>query len=113
MASAADLVAERVASRQADTPAMPRYPTTPGHTKLSAAWLVERAGFARGYTEGTVGLSSRHALAIVNRGGARAADVVALASKIRLAVRDALGVALTPEPELLGFAPADVAALRD
>jgi len=76
----------------------PRFPARDGQVKLSAAWLIERAGLSRGYGHGRVGLSSRHTLAIVNRGGAAAAEVVAFAREVRQRVRDRLGVTLTPEP---------------
>ena len=88
----------RRASRQ-----MPAYPAVGGRFKLSAAWLIEEAGFERGYAQGRVAISSRHALALVNSGGATAAEMVALASKIRRGVRDAFGVTLEPEPVFLGF----------
>ena len=71
--------------------------------KLSAAWLIERAGFTKGWGEGAAGLSTNHCLAIVNRGGATASDIVRLAATIRRRVRDELGVELIPEPELVGF----------
>lgn len=74
-----------------------------GRTKLPAAWLIEHAGFSRGYTRGPVGISSKHALALVNREGARAADVLALAQEIRRTVHDTFGVALQPEPVFVGF----------
>jgi len=95
----ARLVAEGVAAGVAD---IPHYPAGPGRLKMSAAWLIERAGFSRGTTRGPVGLSERHTLAIVNRGGARAADVVALAREIRDGVRARFGIALRPEPVFVG-----------
>ena len=55
---------------------MPRYPTESGAVKLSAAWLIERAGMVRGTSRGPVGISSRHSLAIINRGGASAREIV-------------------------------------
>ena len=76
----------------------PRFPAGDGRVKLSAAWLIERSGLAKGYERGKVGLSSRHTLAIVNRGGAAASDVVALAREIRARVHDRFGVTLVPEP---------------
>jgi UDP-N-acetylmuramate dehydrogenase len=79
-------------------PLMPRWPQPGGRTKLSAAWLIERAGFARGHRRGSVGLSTRHALAIVAHEGARAADVLAFAQELQTAVRARFGVALVPEP---------------
>lgn len=81
--------------------AMPRWPQPDGMTKLSAAWLIERAGFTKGYTRSTVGISRKHALALVNRGGATAADLLALAREIQAAVRDKLGVQLEPEPVIV------------
>lgn len=104
----ADAIAERVA----DSAAMPRF-AAPSGVKLSAAWLIERAGFPRGSFEGNVGLSTRHALALVNRGGARAADLVAFASRIREAVRSSFGVVLRPEPELVGFESSEITSLVD
>jgi UDP-N-acetylmuramate dehydrogenase len=76
----------------------PRFPAADGHVKLSAAWLIERSGLHKGYERGKAGLSSRHTLAIVNRGGAAAADVVGLAREVRDRVRDRFGVTLVPEP---------------
>jgi UDP-N-acetylmuramate dehydrogenase len=69
-----------------------------GATKVSAAWLIERAGFAKGYTKGRVGISTKHALALVNRGGATAAELMDLAREIQAGVRAAFGVELSPEP---------------
>jgi len=97
-----EAVAVPAIERRAGDAAMPRWPQPDGQVKLSAAWLIERAGFARGYRAGPVGLSTRHALAIVAHDGARAADVVALAARIRDAVRERLGVSLTPEPVFWG-----------
>ena len=87
----------------ADTP-VPRYPAGVGTSKLSAAWLIERAGFAKGYPGETspVRLSTKHTLALTNRGAAKAADVVALAREIRDGVTAKFGVALHPEPVLVG-----------
>lgn len=82
---------------------MPRWPAGDG-IKLSAAWLIEEAGFPKGYGTGRAGLSARHTLALVNRGGATAAEVLALAREVREGVRVAFGVLLRPEPILLGFA---------
>ena len=81
--------------------AMPRWPQPDGMTKLSAAWLIERAGFTKGYTTGRVGISRKHALALVNRGGATAAELLALAREIQDGVRGKLGVALVPEPVIV------------
>jgi len=76
-----------------------------GWLRIPAAWLIERAGFARGDGAGPVGLSGKHLLALVNRGGARARDVVAFAAAIKRRVADRCGVALSPEPVFLGFGP--------
>ncbi len=78
--------------------AMPRWPQPDGMVKLSAGWLIERAGFVKGYTVGRVGISKKHALALVNRGGATAAELLALAKEIQDGVRAQLGVALELEP---------------
>jgi len=79
------------------------FPAENGFRKLSAAWLVEHAGFAKGYSLGAAGISRHHALAIVNRGGATAAEIVALKDEIQARVRDQFGITLLPEPVLLGF----------
>jgi len=77
---------------------MPRFPQTDGRVKLAAGWLIEQAGFAKGIRRGPVGLSSKHALAIVCHDGASAADVFALAREIEHAVRARFGVSLEREP---------------
>jgi UDP-N-acetylmuramate dehydrogenase len=82
---------------------IPNYPALESQRKVSAAWLVEHSGFAKGYTSGRVGISRKHALAIVNRGGATAADVIALRDQIQSRVADAWGIRLEPEPVLVGF----------
>jgi UDP-N-acetylmuramate dehydrogenase len=82
----------------ADASALPAFPAGDGRVKLSAAWLIERAGLARGHGEGAVGLSTRHTLAIVNRGGATARQVVEFARMVRDRVRDRFRVTLRPEP---------------
>jgi UDP-N-acetylmuramate dehydrogenase len=78
------------------------YPAGEGLVKLPAAWLVEQAGFPKGYTMGRAGISSRHTLALINRGGATADDVLALAERIRTAVREKFGIELEMEPVVLG-----------
>jgi UDP-N-acetylmuramate dehydrogenase len=88
-------------------PALPRYTVGPdkgpGKVKTAAAWLIEHAGFSKGYSLGRVGLSTKHTLALVNKGGAKADDVIRLAREIRSRVRDRFGIELMPEPVLLGF----------
>jgi UDP-N-acetylmuramate dehydrogenase len=83
--------------------AAPGFPTSDGRVKIPAAWLIERAGFSKGFVAGQVGLSSKHSLALINRGGARAADVVDLACRIKRRVLDHHGVSLRPEPVFVGF----------
>ena len=81
----------------------PRYPAPDGRVKTSAAWLIEHAGVSRGHSLGTAAsVSTKHTLALTNRGGATAADVLALAVDVRERVRDAFGIVLEPEPTLLG-----------
>ena len=80
----------------------PSWPEPDGRVKTSAAWLIERAGFERGYGNGKVGISSKHTLALVNRGGASTAELVALARELRDGVRDRFGVELQVEPTLVG-----------
>jgi len=77
-----------------------------GGVKLAAGWLVERAGFAKGYPDAgaPARLSSKHALALTNRGGATTADILALARTVRDGVRAAFGITLHPEPVLVGCA---------
>lgn len=82
--------------------ALPSYPALEQHKKVSAAWLVEHSGFARGYSLGSVGISSKHALALVNRGGATAADVIALKDQIQHRVEEIWNVRLEPEPVFVG-----------
>jgi UDP-N-acetylmuramate dehydrogenase len=82
---------------------VPKYPA-PNGVKLAAGWLVERAGFGKGYPgDGAPArLSTKHALALTNRGNATAADVIALARTVRDGVRASFGIDLTPEPSLIG-----------
>jgi UDP-N-acetylmuramate dehydrogenase len=81
---------------------IPSYPSL-DRRKVPAAWLVEQSGLQKGYTRGRVGISRRHALAIVNRGGATAADIIALKDEIQQRVADTFGVELHPEPVFVGF----------
>ncbi len=80
----------------------PRWPQPAGTVKLSAAWLLERCGLGRGHGQGRVGLSTKHTLAVVNRGGATAAEVLAFADEVAQAVQARCGVTLLREPVLLG-----------
>jgi UDP-N-acetylmuramate dehydrogenase len=85
-------------------PAPPGWPQPDGRVKTSAAWLIERAGFHKGYARGRVAISSKHALALVNRGGASTAELLALAREIAAGVRERFGVDLQPEPTVVGEA---------
>src|SRR6266496_6731583 len=82
---------------------IPSYPALDAQHKISAAWLVEHSGFSKGYDSGHVAISSKHALAIVNRGGATAADVVALKEHIQHRVQEIWSICLQPEPVFVGF----------
>jgi len=82
---------------------IPSYPALDAQKKVSAAWLVEHSGFSRGYGNGPIGISRKHALAIVNRGNATAADVLALKNDIQQRVEEIWGVLLEPEPVFVGF----------
>jgi UDP-N-acetylmuramate dehydrogenase len=83
-------------------PHAPHFPAG-GDVKLSAAWLIEHAGFHKGFVHGNVGLSSKHSLALINRGGGTAAEVVALVTMIQSKVRETFGVEIHPEPNFIGF----------
>jgi UDP-N-acetylmuramate dehydrogenase len=80
----------------------PAWPEPDGRVKTSAAWLIEQTGFHRGYGNGRAGISTKHTLALVNRGGATTAELMALAREIAAGVQDRFGVALHPEPVLVG-----------
>ena len=94
----------RVASlRGADAAVPPRFPAPEGGVKTSAAWLIEQAGFPKGFgLPGPAALSTKHTLAVTNRGGATASDVAALARQVRDGVYDAFGVTLVNEPVFVG-----------
>ena len=84
---------------------VPHWEEPDGRVKVSAAWLIERSGFGKGYGAGpapTVQVSSKHTLALTNRGAARTADLLALAREIRAGVRDRFGVELAAEPVFVG-----------
>ncbi|MDP9267033.1 MAG: UDP-N-acetylmuramate dehydrogenase [Acidobacteriota bacterium] len=98
--AAMDARIQQLAAARGLTP--PRF-ATPEGTKLSAAWLVEQSGFQKGYTLGAVGISSKHTLAIVNRGGAKASEIMALKDEVQQRVRGTWEIELHPEPVFLGF----------
>lgn len=99
-ATVADRLAEHLIADGAisTAAAMPRFPAAGGRAKLSAAWLIERAGFAKGMRAGAVGISSRHALALVHHGGGTTRELLALADQIQAAVAARFGVVLAREP---------------
>jgi UDP-N-acetylmuramate dehydrogenase len=99
-----NLVSSAVGKEAPHFPAGPRGDGS-DHVKLSAAWLIEQAGFKRGFSIGAAGISSRHTLALINRGGATAAEILALADKVAATVESMFGVRLEKEPVLLGFGP--------
>ncbi len=95
-----DDLRKRAAARGLSVPA---YPALEKNKKVSAAWLIEHSGFARGYGFGHAGLSSKHALAIVNRGGATASEILALRDQIRHRVEELWGISLQTEPVMVGL----------
>ena len=84
-------------------PEAPRFGREDGLVKTSAAWLIDHAGFPKGYSCGGAGISGKHVLALTNRGSASSADVVALAREITAGVQEKFRVKLTPEPVFIGF----------
>jgi UDP-N-acetylmuramate dehydrogenase len=89
-------IAERYSNR------VPYFPALEGRVKIPAAWLIENAGFHKGFVIGNVGISTRHTLAIINRGGATAAEIIALKSAIQEKVSSEFGIDLVPEPVFIG-----------
>jgi UDP-N-acetylmuramate dehydrogenase len=92
------------ASSETQPPAIPHYPQSDGCVKLPAAWLIERAGFARGHREGNVGISTRHTLALVCHDGATTTELVGFARRVKARVRERFGVTLQAEPQFVGVA---------
>jgi UDP-N-acetylmuramate dehydrogenase len=93
-------LAVRAASRGLE---IPSYPALDAQHKISAAWLVENSGFSKGYVAGPAGISQKHALALVNRGAAKASDIMYLKDEIQGAVQTEWGILLEPEPVFVGF----------
>jgi UDP-N-acetylmuramate dehydrogenase len=83
-------------------PEAPHFPAGED-VKLSAAWLIEHAGFQKGFTHGNVGLSSKHTLAVINRGNGTAREILELVKMIQDRVRERFGVEMHPEPNFIGF----------
>ena len=82
---------------------IPSYPALAAQRKVSAAWLVEHSGFCKGYRRGQAGISRKHALAVINLGGASASEIVDLKDEIQQRVEELWGMRLQPEPVLVGF----------
>jgi UDP-N-acetylmuramate dehydrogenase len=93
-------LAERAESKGLE---IPSYPALDAQRKVSAAWLVEHSGFSKGYALGAAGISHKHALALINRGDAKASDIVGLKDEIQHGVQEAWGILLEPEPVFVGF----------
>jgi UDP-N-acetylmuramate dehydrogenase len=96
------LTAEQYAVFAERAPEAPHFPSG-DDVKLSAAWLIEHSGFHKGFVHGNVGLSSKHTLAVINRGGGTAAEVAELVGMIQEKVRATFGVEIHPEPNFVGF----------
>ena len=99
----ADQYDELTRRAQAKGLQVPSYPALDAQRKVSAAWLVEHSGFSKGYSSGRVGISRKHALAIVNRGEATAADILGLKDHIQQRVDELWNIHLEPEPVFVGF----------
>ncbi len=82
---------------------VPNFKADEKSVKIPAAWLIEQSGFQKGYTRGSAGLSTRHTLALTNRGGASAKEILALKSEIQAKVKEKFGIELFPEPVFIGF----------
>ncbi|MFC9426316.1 UDP-N-acetylmuramate dehydrogenase [Streptomyces sp. NPDC056987] len=94
--------AARVRARLGDDVTPPGFPEGEGRTKTSAAWLIDRAGFTKGYGTGPARISTKHTLALTNRGAARTEDLLALAREVVAGVHDAFGITLVNEPVTVG-----------
>lgn len=97
-ATVADSIAEEL-----EVDRVPTFPGPDGKVKLPAAWLIEQAGFHKGFVLGNAGISANHSLAIINRGGATASEIVALKYLIQKTILDKFGISLHPEPQFIGF----------
>ncbi|MFJ2718623.1 UDP-N-acetylmuramate dehydrogenase [Streptomyces sp. NPDC087437] len=92
----------RARKRLGDGAEPPAYPAGQGHTKTSAAWLIDKAGFTKGYGTGPARISTKHTLALTNRGAATTEDLLALAREVVAGVREAFGITLVNEPVTVG-----------
>ncbi len=86
-----------------ETDKIPHFPTNENQVKIPAAWLIEKAGFDKGYTKNRVGLSTNHTLALTNRGDATARELIELKNEIQTKVEEIFGIKLFPEPVFVGF----------
>lgn len=103
-ATLADVCQRAVDAKLVDLPdEVPRYAAEADHFKLAAGWLIEHAGIAKGTRRGGVGVSAKHALALVHHGGGSAMELIELAREVQRAVHTRFGVTLTPEPVMVGF----------
>lgn len=93
---------DRVRDRLGPDATPPAYPAEPGQTKVSAAWLIDNAGFTKGYGSGPARISTKHTLALTNQGDAKTEDLLALAREVRDGVQAAFGVTLVNEPVTVG-----------
>jgi UDP-N-acetylmuramate dehydrogenase len=91
-----------VRERLGDGAEPPAYPAGEGRTKTSAAWLIDKAGFTKGYGTGSARISTKHTLALTNRGDATTEDLLALAREVVAGVREAFGITLVNEPVMVG-----------
>jgi UDP-N-acetylmuramate dehydrogenase len=110
-AAEADRIRALAQKRVPERP-LPHWPGENGTVKLAAAWLVEQSGFCKGFSRGPVGISRKHALAIVNRGGATAREIFAFKEEIQHRVFDIWGVSLHTEPVFVGFKNLDLGTAR-
>ncbi|MFI7012648.1 UDP-N-acetylmuramate dehydrogenase [Streptomyces sp. NPDC050164] len=92
----------RVRERLGEGVEPPAYPAGEGHTKTSAAWLIDKSGFTKGYGDGPARISTKHTLALTNRGTATTEDLLALAREVVAGVREAFGITLVNEPVTVG-----------
>ncbi|MFC9127108.1 UDP-N-acetylmuramate dehydrogenase [Streptomyces sp. NPDC057099] len=92
----------RVKQRLGDDAEPPAYPAGEGHTKTSAAWLIDKAGFTKGYGDGPARISTKHTLALTNRGSATTEDLLTLAREVVAGVHEAFGITLVNEPVTVG-----------
>jgi UDP-N-acetylmuramate dehydrogenase len=82
---------------------VPKFAVDDSHVKIPAAWLIENAGFHKGFALGNVGISTRHTLALINRGGATADEIIELRNLIQQKIAARFGIELVPEPVFIGF----------